>query len=166
MYLAVLAGDYFFVLFGAINTNKETPTYTTSNDVRVLNIKTWSWVTSINALSPEARTPGNDGNGGGSSTVSAGTIAGAVVGGVAGLAIIAGLIAFFLIRKRKNRKFEEEKHKSSRDRMLPNAKDCKYPCIYMFIRATFYHSFRSIPKTILFFSKKIMFFVCNFTIRW
>ena len=129
IFLAVLAGDYFFVLFGAVNTNEQTPSYTVTNEVRILNVNTWSWISSISALSPETRTPGTGGNGDGSSTVNTGTIVGAVVGGVAGLAIIAGLIAFFLVRKRRNRKLEEEKHKSSSAGMLPNEFECKYPFI-------------------------------------
>ena len=127
--LAILAGDYLFVLFGAVNVDNQTLTYIHADKIRVMDVNSWSWVSFVSALSPEAITPGTDGNSDGSSTVNTGTIVGAVVGGVAGLAIIAGLIAFFLVRKRRNRKLEEEKHKSSSAGMLPNEFECKYPFI-------------------------------------
>ncbi|KAI7856584.1 hypothetical protein BDC45DRAFT_533547 [Circinella umbellata] len=95
---AVVAGDYLFVMFGAVNNDNPAAAYfSLSSEVRVMDINKWSWVTSVSALTPEARSTtannGRDSKDGGSqenntgdtnhSAVSTGTIAGIVVGGVA-----------------------------------------------------------------------------------
>ncbi|KAI7853819.1 hypothetical protein BDC45DRAFT_510198 [Circinella umbellata] len=126
---SVLAEDYLLVMFGAINWDNKTSIYIFANDVRVLDVNSWTWLTSISALTPEARLTtteseeseeseeekGDDNN---EPSISIGTIVGAVVGGVAGLAIIIGIIAFLLLRRRKNRKLEKEENKISSARML------------------------------------------------
>ncbi|KAI7853822.1 hypothetical protein BDC45DRAFT_145180 [Circinella umbellata] len=86
-----------------------------TNEVRIMDVNKWSWVSSISALTPEAQFPTT-----GSSSFNTGTIAGAAVGGAAVFALFAGLIAFFLIRRRKKKMLEEEKQKPSRIRMLPD----------------------------------------------
>ena len=100
-----------------------------------MDVNSWSWVSFVNALSPGTQSPttvpDEDNEKQSNSSVSTGTIVGPVVGGVAGLAIIAGIIAFFLIRRRKNREFEEEKNKYSSDRMLPDESECKHLLVYM-----------------------------------
>ncbi|KAG2226901.1 hypothetical protein INT45_010180 [Circinella minor] len=122
---AVLAEDYLLVMFGAINWDNKTSIYVYSNDVRVLDVNAWTWLTSISALTPVARPSStsdleeNDDDNT-ESSVSIGTIVGAVVGGVAGLAIIIGIIAFLLLRRRKNRRLEKEENKISSARMLPD----------------------------------------------
>ena len=147
IYLAVVAGDYLFVMFGAVNNDNPAAAYfSLSSEVRVMDINQWSWVTSVSALTPEARSKtannGGDSKDGGSqenntgdtnhSAVSTGTIAGIVVGGVAGLAIIAGLLIFFFIRRRKNRKLKEKDNKHNSDRMPPNQKERECLFVYSF----------------------------------
>ncbi|KAG2216549.1 hypothetical protein INT45_006333 [Circinella minor] len=125
-------------MFGAVNSdNPATAYFSLSNEVRVMDINKWSWVTSVSALTPEALSTtannggdskdsgsqGNNTDGSNQFAVSTGTIVGIVVGGVAGLAIIAGLFIFFFIRRRKNRKLEEKDYKYTNDRMPPNEKE-------------------------------------------
>ncbi|KAI8148905.1 hypothetical protein BJV82DRAFT_590027 [Fennellomyces sp. T-0311] len=112
---AVLVGNSnLFIIFGSTGDSDA--------DLFVLDIDSWSWINSVNAVvvtTPEPvdgnnstdsngggdgnnqggnKDGGNDDTGGGSSN--AGTIAGAVVGAVAGVAIIAGVLFFFLRRRR------------------------------------------------------------------
>ena len=159
IYLAILTGDYLFILFGAVNVNNNTETFTLSQKIRAMDVNSYSWVSFVRGSTSETQSPTTDVDQNdetlNDSSVSAGTIAGAVVGGVAGLAIIAGITAFFLIRRRKSQKLEEEKNEFSSDRMLPDETDGKRLFIYM-CSNTYLSLFRRIDRY-LFFLKHVFF---------
>ncbi|KAI9320137.1 hypothetical protein BX666DRAFT_1919599, partial [Dichotomocladium elegans] len=98
-----------FILFGSVN---EALLY---NDFHVLNISTWSWMERYPGLAGSAITPNNstdttNPNDGERSKSNTGAIAGGVVGGVAGVALIAAAI-FFMRRKRKSQPSPHEAEK-------------------------------------------------------
>ncbi|KAI9275862.1 hypothetical protein BDA99DRAFT_532808 [Phascolomyces articulosus] len=112
---AVLVGDDLFVMFGSFldaTSNK-----IVSNNILILDVNEWSWVSSVKAVTPISQSTkdgdddsseGDDGTtGNGGSNKSTGKIAGAVVGSVVGLVTIAGAVLFF-IRKQSGRTHHKE----------------------------------------------------------
>ncbi|KAI9252866.1 hypothetical protein BDA99DRAFT_520254 [Phascolomyces articulosus] len=121
---AVLAEDYLFIMFGFINYIDQPYSFNTTNKIWGMDVNKWSWVSSINAMTPESipepidttgSTPGDDGK---PNSISTGAIVGAAVGGVVGVAIIAGIVAFFCIRRKKRHQLNEKAEQKSR--MLSN----------------------------------------------
>ena len=90
-----------FILFGRFN---DVNLGIIANNLLVMDVNKWSWISSVSAVAPVdlANEPSSDptaiSNG---SSDNKGVIAGAVVGAVAGISIIAGAI-FFCIRRRRN----------------------------------------------------------------
>ncbi|KAI9275434.1 hypothetical protein BDA99DRAFT_495459 [Phascolomyces articulosus] len=101
---AVLAGNStLFIIFGSTGDS--------DSALSALDIENWSWLSTVPAVVvPESEgdqqggSPGNGQSQGeqpdSGSSVAPGTIAGAVVGAVAGVAIIGALVFFFLRRRR------------------------------------------------------------------
>ncbi|KAI8137215.1 hypothetical protein BJV82DRAFT_636161 [Fennellomyces sp. T-0311] len=90
---AVIVEHYMYIIFGVVAGQA-------TSDIRALDIESWSWLASVPAIQPVEPTEPSDG----SSGSSVGTIVGAVVGSVGGVAIVGGIIAFFYIRKRRRAK--------------------------------------------------------------
>ncbi|KAI8150020.1 hypothetical protein BJV82DRAFT_6872 [Fennellomyces sp. T-0311] len=89
---AVLVESILYILFGQL------PDYSYSSDVRPLDTNSWSWVSSV----PAVKDSGTSGSG-----TSTGTIVGATVGSVGGVAVIGVVVLFFCWRKRRQSKKQE-----------------------------------------------------------
>ncbi|KAI8068376.1 hypothetical protein BC940DRAFT_39949 [Gongronella butleri] len=85
---AVLYKDALFIMFGANASGQM------QNSVYVMNTTTFTW----SQVPITTNSTGTGSTGGGGSSISGGTIAGIVVGVVAGVALIGGLV-FFLVRR-------------------------------------------------------------------
>ncbi|KAI9275864.1 hypothetical protein BDA99DRAFT_588904 [Phascolomyces articulosus] len=114
---AVLVGDNLYIMFGRVRDQVMANT----NRVWILDIKRWTWVSSVSAVVPQPillpsdSTGGSKGSSGSNNSTS--TIAGAVVGGVVGVSIVTGALIFFLRRKRRSSS-RRNQNRSSDDRIL------------------------------------------------
>ncbi|KAI8148820.1 hypothetical protein BJV82DRAFT_589779 [Fennellomyces sp. T-0311] len=96
---AILVGENLFIIFGSTGNS--------DSNLFVLDIENYSWVNSVPAIDMSQPTGGNneqeDQKGDGyPGELSAGALAGVVIGSVAGAGIIIALIAFLCIRRRHN----------------------------------------------------------------
>ncbi|KAI9251854.1 hypothetical protein BDA99DRAFT_563545 [Phascolomyces articulosus] len=126
---AVLVKDNLYIMFGG---TLEATVFNIVNQIWVLDVNRWAWVSSVSAVAAEPLPAGSDPSltaigptptGGSpdsaSDGVSSGTIAGAVVGSVVGVALIAGAAFFFI---RRNRRQPEQQEQQQQQQLQPDTK--------------------------------------------
>ncbi|KAI9276909.1 hypothetical protein BDA99DRAFT_121249 [Phascolomyces articulosus] len=111
---AVLAGNHsLFIIFGSVAFDRPTV------DINVLNINDWTWMDTVPAIVVNENDDDDDDTKG----VSTGTIVGAVIGSIVGVAILVGVIVFFLIRRRKRNYYTEKPMAVDDDDVYNNSND-------------------------------------------
>ncbi|KAI7856582.1 hypothetical protein BDC45DRAFT_58916 [Circinella umbellata] len=130
---AVLVENNLFILFGRSNDGN---LGITANNILVMDVNKWSWISSISAVAPVDRSinglspdsPPDSNN----SSDNKGAIAGAVVGALAGVSIIAGAIFFFIRRKRNQPSNNEQNEYVSHNNNIPSSSSEEPPPLHYY----------------------------------